>query len=150
VDPASPDGSRFGAEDLDELLDDTRQWERVRGPGMLDPDDVLRRVVGGLFGARMDGPGGRFELTPFIPDGWKAFAIHGLRAHRTVMDVEVRPRSAWITIRLAVTFGPPLALALALAGDREVERVVVDDAALGAPRAIFTVRDEHEATFFLR
>ncbi|MHB1329534.1 MAG: hypothetical protein ACYC2K_15160, partial [Gemmatimonadales bacterium] len=78
---------------VDGLLEDVRGWHRVRKPGMLDPVDVLGRVVGLLLGARQDGQGGRLELCPDLPEGWKSLKVKRLRSHRTLLDLEVRPRA---------------------------------------------------------
>ncbi len=150
VDPARAGSARFTPLDVDWLLDDARRWERVRSNDLLDPDFFLSEVVGGLFGARFDGAGGRLELQPVPPDGWRAMALRRLRVHRTVLDVEVRPRAEWITVRLAIAFGPPLPVEVTLPDDYDVGRVAVDEIPMEAPRALFTAAAEHEVVLFLR
>jgi len=118
----------------------------LRGIG--EPAALLREVVAGLFGARADLEGGRFELSPWLPEDWRTLVLRRLRFHRTLLDVEVRPRAEWVTIKLAVSFGPPIALALSLRNVPPVARVMVDEIELAGPRAIFTVAGEHEASFF--
>lgn len=149
VDPAGVRAAAFEADDERELLEDARRWARVRAPGLLDPAEFLGRVVGGLFGASMDGAGGRLELRPRLPEGWRRMGLRRLRAHRTVLDLEVRPRAEWVTVRLAVTFGPPIATLVSLPDDGPgVARVTVDEVPLDASRAIFTLQGEHEVMLF--
>ncbi|MND03250.1 hypothetical protein D3C83_229870 [compost metagenome] len=64
------------------------------------------------------------------------------------MDVEVRPRAEWATVRLGVSFGPPIPLALSLRNTPPVARVTVDEVVLARDRAIFTLSAEHEVVFF--
>ena len=118
------------------------------GPDVLDADTLLREIVAGLFGARADAEGGRFELLPWLPEGWRTMALRRLRCHRTLVDIEVRPRAEWATVRLAVAFGPPIALALGVRNTEPVARVTVDEVPLEGERAIFTLSGEHEAMFF--
>ncbi|HTL04993.1 MAG TPA: glycosyl hydrolase family 65 protein, partial [Gemmatimonadales bacterium] len=66
--------------------------------------------MAGLFGARADAAGGRFELAPWIPAGWRTMALRRLRCHRTLLSVDVRPRAEWVTVRLEVGFGPAIPL----------------------------------------
>ena len=113
-----------------------------------EPAALLAEVVGGLFGVRSDVAGGRFELAPWLPEGWRTMALRRLRLHRTLLDVEVRPRAEWATVRLAVSFGPPIAVDLSVRNTAPVARVMVDEIELAGPRAIFTVEGEHEARFF--
>ena len=129
------------------LLDDARQWQRVRGDKVLRADEFLRRVVGGLLGARLDGLGGRLELHPGLPDGWRNLTIRRLRAHRTLFDVEIRPRAEWLTVKLAVMFGPPIPMLVASAV-AAVSRVTVDEIQMEGPRAIFTASGEHEVGLY--
>jgi hypothetical protein len=51
-------------------------------------------------------------------------------------------------VRLKLTFGPPIALALLVRNAGPVGRVTVDEIALQGDRAIFTLSGEHEAMFF--
>ena len=113
-----------------------------------DPERFLREVVAGLFGVRADAEGGRFAAAPWMPDRWRAMAIRRLRFHRTLLDLEVRPRAEWATVRLNLTFGPPIPLVLSLRNAGPVGRITVDETALQGDRAIFTVSGEHEVMFF--
>jgi hypothetical protein len=148
VNPARAGDGAFEADDLEELLDDARRWHRVRDPGVLDPEEFLARVVGGLFGVRADGAGGRLEVCPFVAEGWRAYRLRRVRSHRTLLDLEVRPRADWVTVRLAVTFGPPPAVVVALPDDVAVNGVSADETPLEGVRAVFTAIDEHEVVFF--
>lgn len=138
----------WGHSDFAHLIEECRTFRRVGGPDVLDPDALLREVVAGLFGARADSAGGRFELVPWLPEGWRTMALRRLRCHRTLVGVEVRPRAEWATVRLAVAFGPPIALALGIRNTGPISRVTVDEVPLEGERAIFTVSGEHEAMFF--
>jgi len=150
VDPA-----RLGADDdggfdpIQDLLDDARRWNRVRTAGIIEPQDFLGRLVGQLLGARLDGVGGRLELCPAMPEGWRAMTVRRLRAHRTLLDIQVRRRAEWSTLNLAVLFGPPIAVAVSLPEAVSVSRVAVDDVPLEGPRATFTAGREHEVTLYL-
>lgn len=142
----------WDASDLAHLLQEAESFRRVGPEGLSDPPAFLHEVVGGLFGARAEVEGGRFELAPWLTEGWRSMALRRLRCHRTLLDVEVRPRAEWATVRLEVTFGPPIALALGLRNAGAIARITVDEIPLeGAPRlgrAVFTVGEEHEAVFF--
>jgi hypothetical protein len=135
-------------DELAELIDDARRWDRVRAGGILDPADVSSRIVGGLWGARIDAGGGRLELVPSMPAGWKSMAIHRLRAYRTLLDLELRARAEWATLKIAVKFGPPIPLLVRLPEPAKVVRVTVDEIPLDARQAIFTAQQEHEVTLF--
>jgi hypothetical protein len=130
------------------LVDDAKRWDRVRSPGMLDPAELASRVVGGLWGARVDAGGGRLELVPAMPPEWKTMAIRRLRAYRTLLDLELRSRAEWATLRLAVKFGPPIPVLVRLPEPANVVRVTVDEIPLESHRAIFTAQHEHEVTLF--
>jgi hypothetical protein len=145
--PGLPEWDGF---DLTDLLERAAVFRRVGAASLPDPADLVRGVAVGLFGARADAEGGRFALAPWVPEGWRSFALRRLRCHRTLVDVEVRPRAEWATVRLAVTFGPPIALALTLRNVGQVARITVDEVALEGERAVFTASAEHEAMFFYR
>jgi hypothetical protein len=130
------------------LIEEARGFRRVGAPALPDPSAFLREVMGGLFGARADQAGGRFELSPWIPEGWQSLALRRVRFHRTLVDIELRPRAQWTTVRLAVSFGPPIPVSLTLRNNRPVARVTVDEVALARDRAIFTLSGEHEILFF--
>ena len=115
---------------------------------MPDAEAFLREIVAGLFGVRADAEGGRFVIAPWLAHGWRCMAIRRLRLHRSLVDVEVRPRAEWATVRLKLTFGPAIALALSVRNAGPVGRVTVDEIALQGDRAIFTLSGEHEAMFF--
>jgi hypothetical protein len=68
--------------------------------------------------------------------------------HRTLVDIEVRPRAEWATVRLSVSFGPAIPLALSLRNTPPVARVTVDEVPLLRDQAIFTLAGEHELVFF--
>lgn len=147
ADPSFEEDDWSGA-DFDRLVQDARQWRRV-GAAALDPQGFLVEVVGGLWGVRADTAGGRFEVAPWVPEGWRSLALRRLRCHRTLLDVEVRPRAEWITVRLSVTFGPSIALVLSVRNAGRITGVSVDEVPLEGRRAIFTADGEHEAVFFL-
>ncbi len=148
VDPAGR-SDRWVGEDVTGLIEDAREWYRIRRSDLLDPEEFLGRLVGLLIGARVDGIGGRLELEPMLPEGWRGIKVRRLRAHRTLIDLEVRRRAEWVTIRLAVMFGPPIAVTVALPEDESVARVTVDEIAVEGPRATFTAGGEHEVTLYL-
>jgi len=143
----APAGEWDGS-DFSHLLEEARTFRRVGARALPDPAGFLREVVAGLFGARADEPGGRFALAPWVPEGWNSMRLRRLRLHRTLVDLEVRPRAEWATVRLAVSFGPPIPLALSLRNTPPVARVTVDEVALERDPAIFTLADEHELVFF--
>jgi hypothetical protein len=134
--------------DFSHLLEEARAFRRVGARALPDPGGFLREVAGGLFGARADDPGGRFALAPWVPEGWNSMALRRLRLHRTLVDVDVRPRAEWATVRLSVSFGPTIPLALSLRNTPPVARVTVDEVPLVRDQAIFTLSAEHELVFF--
>jgi glycosyl hydrolase family 65 len=136
--------------DFAELLERARSFRRVGSAALPEPNDFLREVVAGLFGVRSDGEGGRFELVPWLPPGWRSMALRRLRCRRTLLNVEVRPRSEWATVRLEVSFGPPIALAVRLRNVGAIARITVDEIALEGEQAIFTLQGQHELMFFFR
>lgn len=140
---AAPEG-----DEVAQLLDDARRWHRVRSGDLLDPADFLRRLLHAFLGVATDGPGGRLELAPYLPDEWRAFAVRRLRVHRTLLDIEVKRRAEWVTVRLAVMFGPPLAVRVRLPEDEPVGRIAVDEIPLEGDAAIFTAAGEHEVTLY--
>ena len=151
VDPARPDGFDWDIQDFGALRAEARRWVRVRGTNVIDPDEFLGDLVAGLWGARFDGAGGRLELAPFVPEGWRRMAVRRLRVHRTLIDVEARFRAEWLTLKFAVMFGPPISVAVGAGAGlgASVAGVTVDDVPLGGTRAIFTAAGEHEVMLFL-
>lgn len=149
VGPAGGEEDPWGDGELEALLEDARRWQRIRATGILDPEVFLRELVSGFWGARMDGAGGRLEVAPFVPSGWRGMSLRRLRAHRTLLDLEVRPRAEWVTVRIAVVFGPAMALALRVRNTSPIASVTVDEIPVGGPRAVFTAGEEHEVVFFL-
>ena len=73
--------------------------------------------------------------------------LRRLGLHRTLVDIDVRPRAEWATVRLSVSFGPAIPLALSR-NTPPVARVTVDEVALVRDQAIFTLSDDHELVFF--
>jgi len=145
--PGLPD---WDAADFAELLERARGFRRIGAAVLGEPDGFLREVVAGLFGARSDGAGGRFELAPWLPEGWRSLALRRLRCHRTLLGIEVRPRAEWTTLRLELNFGPAIPVALSLRNAGAIARITVDEVALEGERAIFTLQGQHEAVFFFR
>jgi hypothetical protein len=148
VDPAEAVTSApWDDRDAQALVEDARRWQRVRGNDVLDATEFLSRLVGGLLGIRLDGLGGRLEIFPALPPDWKHFSARRLRAHRTLFDLDLRPRAEWLTIKLAIRFGPPVPVVL---GSRihSVSRTTVDEVPLVGPRAIFTASAEHEVGLY--
>jgi hypothetical protein len=134
--------------DLGHLLSEGWAFERVGPEALPDPAGFLREVVAGLFGAAADQAGGRFALSPWLVPGWRRMALRRLRMHRTVVDVDVRPRAEWVTVRVEVTFGPPVPVAVSVRNGGRISRVTVDDVVLDSERVVFTVSGEHEVMFF--
>ena len=143
-----PPHDDWDGSDFSHLIEEARTFRRVGARALPDPAGFLREVAGGLFGARADDPGGRFGLAPWVPEGWSSMALRRLRLHRTLVDIEVRPRAEWATVRLAVSFGPTIPLALSLRNTPPVARVTVDEVALVRDQAIFTLSADHELVFF--
>ena len=147
ADPAVRDPFQF--DDPDGLVADARRWHRVRDEGILDPPEFLGRMLRIFLGAAIDSGGGRLDLSPWLPDGWRSLVVRRLRAHRTLLDVEVKRRAEWVTVKLAVMFGPPIAVRLGLSDPELVSRITVDEVPLEADTAVFTASGEHEVTLYL-
>lgn len=143
----SEDSGDWGGAELALLQEQGRAFRRVGPAAIPDAGELVREVVGGLFGLRADA-GGRYAVAPWLPEGWRSLALRRARCHRTVLDIEARPRAEWVTVRLAVSFGPPIAIAVSLRNVPAVSRAVVDGVELEGDRAIFTASGEHEAMFF--
>ncbi|NOT08454.1 MAG: hypothetical protein HOP28_09640 [Gemmatimonadales bacterium] len=138
----------WDASDLSHLLLEARGFRRVGAAALQDPDALIQEIVAGLFGVSAGGEGGRYILAPWLPEGWRKMALRRLRCHRTLLDIEVRPRAEWAIVRLAVLFGPPIAVELSLRNAGAVSRLTVDDVALEGERAIFVAQSEHEVMIF--
>lgn len=134
--------------DLAHLLITAQAFGRVGPRALPDGAGFLRDIVSGLFGAATDLAGGRFALSPWLVPEWRRMALRRLRLHRTLVDIEIRPRSEWATVRLEVTFGPPVPLALSVRNGGIVSRVTVDEVVVETERVVFTASGEHEAMFF--
>lgn len=130
------------------MVEEAQAFRRIGSRALPDPEAFLHEVVVGLFGVRADAEGGRFVVAPWLPPGWRSLAIRRLRFHRSVVDLEVRPRAEWAAVRLKLTFGPAFALALSVRNAGPVGRVTVDEIPLQGDRAVFTLSSEHEAMFF--
>jgi hypothetical protein len=149
VNPAQSTAERDTGDDaLADLLDDARRWHRVGGNAVIRPDDFLARMLTLLWGARLGGAGGRLELCPDLPDSWKSMGLRRLRAHRTLIDLEAKRRAEWMTLRVAVRFGPPIAISAGLPPDHPVSRVTIDEVPVEGVQAVFTAGDEHEVVFW--
>jgi len=133
--------------ETDGLIDEARRWQRVGGSEVIDAHEFLGKLVGGLLGVRLDGLGGRLEIQPSLPPRWRQVTARRLRAHRTLFDLEVRPRAEWLTVKLAVRFGPPVAVMISSPVEA-VSWVSVDEVPMVGPRALFTAADEHEAVLY--
>lgn len=147
ADPA--DGSSFGEDDFEELLESARAFRRVGPSAGLAPQVFLRQVVAGLFGVRADGAGGRFEVAPWVVGPWRTMALRRVRCHRTILDVEVRARTEWITLRFEVGFGPPIPLSVQVHNIGPIGQVTIDEVPVEGNRAVLTLQEQHEVTFFL-
>lgn len=143
MEAAEWDGADFG-----HLVEEARGFRRVGGGALPDPAGFLREVVAGLFGVAPAGAGGRYPVAPWVPEGWKSLALRRVRCHRTLVDVDVRPRADWCTVRLATSFGPAIPVAVSLRNVPGIVRVTVDEVELSRVPAIFTLSSEHEIVFF--
>ena len=136
--------------ELEDLLDSARGFRRVGPSTGLDPQLFLQRVVAGLFGVRADGAGGRFEIHPWRVDSWRAMVLRRLRCHRTILDVEMRARSEWVTVRLEVGFGPAIPLSVQVRNTGPISQLTIDEVPVEGEQAILTLQERHEVTFFFR
>ena len=145
-----PEPSSWGEDDFAELIERGKTFRRVGQAALEGPRWLLREVVAGLFGARSDAEGGRFELRPWLPEGWRSFTLRRLRCHRTLLDVEIRARAEWTTLRVELVFGPPIPLSVGLRNTGTIAGIATDEIALEGDRAIFTLQGQHEVLFFFR
>ena len=142
--------STWSEGELEELLDSARTFRRVGPSTGLDPQLFLHQVVAGLFGVRADAAGGRYEIHPWRVDSWRAMALRRLRCHRTILDVEMRARSEWVTLRFEIGFGPAIPLSVQVRNTGPISQLTIDEVPVEGERAILTLQDQHEVTFFLR
>jgi hypothetical protein len=140
----------WGDADLEELLEAARTFRRVGPSAGPEPQWLLYQVVAGLFGVRADAAGGRFEVGPWVVDTWRVMALRRIRCHRTILDVEVRPRSEWVGIRFELGFGPAIPLAVSVRNTGPISQVTIDEVPVEGERAVFTLQQQHEVVFFLR
>ena len=140
----------WDAADFQALAERARSFRRVGAPALPEPDAFLREIVAGLFGAHSDAAGGRFGLAPWLPEGWRSMALRRLRCHRTLLGIELRPRAEWTTVRLELSFGPAVPVALSLRNVGPIAQLTVDEVALEGERAVFTLQAQHEVVFFFR
>jgi hypothetical protein len=76
-------------------------------------------------------------------------ALRRLRCHRTILDLEVRARAEWVTVRFDVSFGPAIPFSVGLGRGGAIARLTVDETPVEGAVAIFTVAARHEVMFFL-
>ncbi len=140
---------RWDDDEFEDLLEASESFRRVGPATGLDPYQFIHRVVEGLFGVQADGAGGRFETRPWVPASWRSMALRRLRCHRTILDLEVRSRAEWVTVRFDVSFGPPVPFSVRIRNRGPVAQVTIDETPVDSDLAIFTVGAQHEVTFFL-
>jgi hypothetical protein len=141
-------GADWDGADFAHLIEDARLFHRVGTHALADPAGFIREVVDGLFGVRAEGAGGRYDLAPWVPDGWPRMALRRLRCHRSLVDLELRPRAEWCTMLVSLEFGPAIPVSLSLRNTPPVARITVDEIALAGELAVFTLSGEHEAVFY--
>lgn len=147
ADPA-PALAGWDAADFALLKEEARGFRRVGAAALRDAEGFLGEVVAGLFGISADAEGGRFAIAPWLAAEWRTMALRRVRLHRALVDIEVRPRAEWATIRLNLSFGPAIPVALSVRNAGPVARITVDEVVLQGHQAVFTVSGEHEAMFF--
>ncbi|MGQ0702158.1 MAG: hypothetical protein ACT4PM_03375 [Gemmatimonadales bacterium] len=148
ADPGS--GPEWDADAQALLLEWAKGFKRVGSAALPGPETLIRHVVAGLFGVRADAAGGRYEIRPWLPEGWRAFRLRGLRCHRTVLDLDIRARADWATVRLEREFGPSIPLVVGLRNVGPIGQVTVDEVPVEGDRAVLTLLGEHEIMFFFR
>jgi hypothetical protein len=141
-------GADWDGADFARMVEEARLFKRVGAQALADPAGFIRDVVDGLFGVRADRAGGRYDLAPWVPDGWPRLALRRLRCHRSLVDLELRPRAEWCTVRLSLEFGPAIPVSLSVRNTPPVARITVDEIALAGDLAVFTLAGEHEAVFY--
>jgi hypothetical protein len=137
-------------DDYDELQESAATFRRVGTAAGVDPGHFLHQVVAGLFGVRSEGAGGRFEMFPWLPESWRTMALRRLRCHRTLLDLEVRARAEWVTLRFERSFGPAIPIATEVRNRGAIAQLTVDEIPVEGGQAVFTLQEQHEVTFFLK
>lgn len=131
---------RGGSPGLDALLAAPERFVTA------NPVDLIRCVVGELWGIEADAAHGAVSLAPQLPAGWPRMTLSRLRVGRSVLDCEVQRRSGRVVLRVRRRSGPPLVLSAVLPG-ADITALSVDGVALGGARARFEVAGEHEVLF---
>ncbi|HEU4698228.1 MAG TPA: hypothetical protein VFS40_03550 [Gemmatimonadales bacterium] len=108
-------------------------------------DGVLREVIG-RWGVRPEQGAEAAEVTLDLPADWPRAALRRLRLGATVLDLLARRRFGRVHVVVTRAHGPPLRLALALAG-AVPGRLTVDDVELGGATARFAADATHEVRF---
>jgi hypothetical protein len=99
----------------------------------------------GRWGARAR-DGAALSLRPTLPADRREMAVRRLRIGNSVMDAELRRRFDRVIARFHRRHGPPLPVAIELAGAPPVA-VSADDVPMPGARAVVTLSDRHEVLF---
>ncbi|HXE57850.1 MAG TPA: GH116 family glycosyl hydrolase [Gemmatimonadales bacterium] len=108
---------------------------------------VLAPVIEGLWGVIPDALGGAVRIRPYLPARWERMALRRLRVGPTSLDVVVRRRPGGMVVRVRRRHGPGIRVELEPRALPAGAVATVDDVELGAARAVFEARAEHEASF---
>lgn len=101
--------------------------------------------LSGRWGARAR-DGAALSLRPTLPADRREIAVRRLRVGHSVVDAELRRRFDRVTARLHRRHGPPLPVAVELAGAPPLA-VTADDVPMPGARAVVAVSDRHEVLF---
>lgn len=84
------------------------------------------------------------SLAPALQDGEREAAVGPFRAGRTVVALRLRRTPSAVTLRVVVSFGPPVRVEAVLAGAAPRLPATVDDTPLGQHRVAFEATGTHE------
>ncbi|MBW8771872.1 MAG: hypothetical protein JF590_01040, partial [Gemmatimonadetes bacterium] len=90
---------------------------------------------------------GMVSLAPELPAGWPDMTLERLRVGETSLDLRVKRRPTGIAVKLRVTRGPPLVVALAPRLDFTPTGILLDGELLAGPTVRFTAEGEVEAVW---
>ena len=96
------------------------------------------------WGLRFDQGQGVLSVAATLPAGEREAAVGPFRVGRSVVALRLRRTPSAVTLRIVLSFGPPLRLDASLAEALGQAPVVVDDIPLGRSRVSFEATGTHE------
>ncbi len=129
---------RFAAEMREAGRTDFGGWPRSAA----DAGDTVRMVLGGVLGLDAAAVPDRLVLAPVLPEHWDRMEVRYLRVGRTVLDIGLSRRWGRVALRVAVRFGPALAMTVR-PGKTPPMWILLDDHEVTGMQVGFRAAGEH-------